>query len=493
VIGCVFAITVVSTALNLVILNLYGEFDRESLPEIFLLAQAANLLGGAISVTLVRGRVRQVLNWLRDGTPREDAPAVLKAVIELPRVLAPRAGALILVLEIPVVIYAFSRAGADVSPAIAYAGTLEAVLAVTLFGFLVGELLLRPVARHAQETNSRAGLTAPTGSVALKSKLLFGLPIVNVMTAYVAVALSSSVSDPAQRLSVGVAAALLVSLTVSLVLTATLTRSLSAPVGELVDATGQVAHGNLSAFVHPLAGDELGVLAGRFNEMLLGLQERESLREVNMNLVDELRASRSRIVAAADSERQAVERDLHDGAQQYLVMLDLKLGIARKASEDAEMSARIDEARADLATALSELRDLAHGIYPQVLDSEGLGGALADAARRSPIPATVKCGSARRYPAELEAAVYFCCREALQNAGKHAGDGARAILSLGEHDGVLEFEVADDGRGFDPATMNGSAGLQNMSDRIGALGGELIVTSMPGSGTTIRGRIAVRR
>ena len=173
----------------------------------------------------------------------------------------------------------------------------------------------------------------------------------------------------------------------------------------------------------------------------------EELRETN----DELRASRARIVAAGDAERRKLERNLHDGAQQHLVALAVKLRLAKDAVDDDPPGAieLIDELRTDLQDAIQELRALAHGIFPPLLVSGGLTEAMPAAASRSALPTTVQTDGVGRYPAEVETAVYFCCLEALQNAGKHAGDGAKATVRLWQDDGELHFEVADDGAGFD--------------------------------------------
>ena len=152
-------------------------------------------------------------------------------------------------------------------------------------------------------------------------------------------------------------------------------------------------------------------------------------------------------------------------------------------------SAMASEIREDLARALAELRDLAHGIYPAVLASDGLPGALQAAAERSSTPVAVESDGVGRYGQELEAAVYFCCLEALQNAAKHAGEGAKVSVRLSQVDGHVQFEVKDDGRGYDAASVGASAGLQNMADRLGALGGELHIESEPGAGTTVRGSV----
>jgi signal transduction histidine kinase len=274
-----------------------------------------------------------------------------------------------------------------------------------------------------------------------------------------------------------------------------LSGSVIGPLRTLIRGTRAVGHGSLDITVPVTSHDELGELAASFNTMVHGLRERAELREQNATLVDELRASRSRVVAAADTERRAIERDLHDGAQQQLVLVGLKLEVAGRLidSDPAKARALHAELKADLQRALAELRELAHGIYPPLLESDGLRGALAEAAQRAAIGTTVECDGIGRYGSELEAAVYFCCREALQNAAKHAGDGARARVTLSERDHVLAFEVLDDGSGFDPTATRASAGMQNMTDRIGALGGTLDIQSAPGRGTTILGTVPLPR
>jgi signal transduction histidine kinase len=206
---------------------------------------------------------------------------------------------------------------------------------------------------------------------------------------------------------------------------------------------------------------------------------------------EELRASRARIVAAADQSRRQIERNLHDGAQQHLVALAVKLGLARQLAESdtSALTAMLDELRADAQQTLTELRELAHGIYPPLLMDRGLPEALRAAANRAALPTDV-AADVGRYAPEVEAAVYFCVLEALQNAGKHAGDGARVVVTLRDDGGELCFEVADDGAGFDATSgrRNGH-GFVNMADRVGAVGGHLEVDSVPGRGTRVRGRL----
>lgn len=212
----------------------------------------------------------------------------------------------------------------------------------------------------------------------------------------------------------------------------------------------------------------------------------DQLRQRNQ----ELQESRARIVAAGDAERRKLERNLHDGAQQHLVALAVKLRLAHDAVEDDpdDAMAMIDEIKADVQSAIAELRALAHGIFPPLLVSGGLSEALPAAAGRCPLPVAVELEGVGRYGNEIEAAVYFCVLEALQNAGKHAGQSASITVHVVADTELLRFEVSDDGVGFEPAG-GGQAGhgFVNMADRLGAFGGTLDVTSAPGAGTTIKG------
>jgi signal transduction histidine kinase len=207
---------------------------------------------------------------------------------------------------------------------------------------------------------------------------------------------------------------------------------------------------------------------------------------------EELRASRARIVAAADQSRRQIERNLHDGAQQHLVALAVKLGLARQLldSDPATVATLLEELRSDAQTTLTELRELAHGIYPPLLMDRGLPEALRAAANRCVLPTDV-AAEVGRYNAETEAAVYFCCLEAMQNAGKYAGANARVAIAVEQSDSRLRFTVSDDGAGFESKGMAPGHGFINMTDRLGAIGGSLEIDSSPGAGTRIIGSIPV--
>ncbi|GAA0983497.1 hypothetical protein GCM10009555_055360 [Acrocarpospora macrocephala] len=243
------------------------------------------------------------------------------------------------------------------------------------------------------------------------------------------------------------------------------------------------------------ADDQVLVQLGRQVGLALHNMRLDSALQASLDELrrrnEELQASRLRIVTAADAARRAIERDLHDGAQQHLVALSVKLSLAGEiiAEEPGATENLFDELRADVQGTIAALRELAHGVYPPLLRNHGLDHALRSAARRSPLPCSVSVDLPRRYSEEIEAAVYFCCLEAIQNAGKHAGADAAITVDLAATEALLRFEVGDDGTGF--AAGDAGHGFVNMRDRLGAIGGTLTVESELGAGTRIRGEIPV--
>jgi signal transduction histidine kinase len=247
----------------------------------------------------------------------------------------------------------------------------------------------------------------------------------------------------------------------------------------LLDAFQRVGQGD---FITPLPEAKGAALADGFDQMLTQLREHDR----------ELRQASTRIASASDARRRKAERDMHDGVQQHLALIGLKLSILRGLIRDNKSAA--DELCGELAenlqNALRELRTLAHWIYPAVLENDGLVAALRDDADRVAIDTRLELGSLRRYPREIEAAAYFCCLEALRNAAQHAGTGAGAVIRVAEAQGELAFEVADNGGGFEPdAAADLRSGLQHITDRIDALGGTLEISSAPGHGTRVHGTI----
>ena len=229
--------------------------------------------------------------------------------------------------------------------------------------------------------------------------------------------------------------------------------------------------------------DDLALQAG------LVLRNAGLTEELKQRLV-ELRASRQRLVAAQDAASRRIERNLHDGAQQNLVALKIKLGLLEAlAAKDPDKTQQLAaELKVDADETLQQLRDLARGIYPPLLADKGLGAALGAQAQKAAVPVSMEVDGIGRYPQEVEAAIYFCCLEALQNIAKYS-QAASVTLGLAETDGNLCFLVRDDGIGFDAVNTPMGSGLQNMADRLDALGGSLQVDSRPGSGTTLRGAV----
>src|SRR5215218_6371802 len=206
----------------------------------------------------------------------------------------------------------------------------------------------------------------------------------------------------------------------------------------------------------------------------------------------QVRESRARILAAADDERRRIERDLHDGGQQRLVALRVRLELAEElmAQDPERAKAMLHRLGGEIDAALDELRSLAAGVYPPVLAARGLADALRSAALQSPIATSVEVDGYDRYSLEVETATYFCCIEALQNVVKHAPDASSVIIALSRN-GDLRFEVRDDGPGFDLEDQATGDGLANMRDRVAAVGGALEIRSTRGAGTAVIGTMPV--
>jgi signal transduction histidine kinase len=228
-------------------------------------------------------------------------------------------------------------------------------------------------------------------------------------------------------------------------------------------------------------------------QLVTDVASQAGLALANAGLIEDLRASRQRLVTAQDEARRRLERNIHDGAQQDLVALAIKLQLAETtvAADPAQTGPVFGELKADASGALENLRDLARGIYPPLLADLGLTAALNAQARKSPVPVTVEADGIGRFGQDTEAAVYFCCLEALQNTAKYA-HATQARICLQAHNGALSFTVSDDGTGYDTRHTPMGSGLRNMADRLAALSGQLEIRSAPRQGTMITGHLPVR-
>jgi signal transduction histidine kinase len=263
-------------------------------------------------------------------------------------------------------------------------------------------------------------------------------------------------------------------------------RDLVAPVSHQGELLGALAVVNKRGEAMNLVEQKLvSDLAGQAGLVLKNV----GLNRELLARLDDLRASRQRLVAAQDEERRRIERNLHDGAQQHLIALKIKVGVAESVSEpNSRMRPMLAELKRDADEAIDNLRELARGIYPPLLASDGLGAALRSHVRRFAIPLELDAAEIPRQPREVEAAIYFCCLEALQNIAKYP-EASQVELRLGMEKSTLAFLVHDNGKGFDPKTVTRNSGLQNMRDRLEALGGSLRIDSAPGKGTTVDGRV----
>jgi len=266
------------------------------------------------------------------------------------------------------------------------------------------------------------------------------------------------------------------------------------PEPSLTRATTEIRSGGVpvAALIHDpaLAGAPVMTEAATgFAQMALQNQRLEA--ELRSSL-RELKASRARIMSAADEERRRIERDLHDGAQQRLLALAIELELAGElVTDDPDKGVRrLHELVADVNEAMADIRSLASGLYPSILLERGLVEAVSQVAAASAIPTTLTAESLGRYAPEIEGAVYFCCREALQNAAKHAQGARSVVIKLWEAEAeAVHFEVRDNGAGLPQGHGNEGAGITNMRDRIGAMGGTLAIESHPGAGMCVLGAV----
>jgi signal transduction histidine kinase len=247
-------------------------------------------------------------------------------------------------------------------------------------------------------------------------------------------------------------------------------------------------------------GDLLGAISVRMpkgeplrpagQQLVADVASQAGLVLSNVSLVEDLRASRERLVTAQDEARRRLERNLHDGAQQDLVALRIKARLGTTVECLPEAKEIFGELQADAAGALENLRDLARGIYPPLLADLGLAAALNAQAGKSALPVAVAAEGIGRFGQDTEAAVYFCCLEALQNTAKYA-HASQARIALQSQRGTLWFTVSDDGAGYDTRRTPLGSGQRNMADRLAALGGRLEVQSAPGQGTSVTGHLPV--
>jgi signal transduction histidine kinase len=455
------------------------------------------LVGVAAEIVVAR-TIRPLRAWLAKEPSTQGASAAWHAAVtRLPRAVL-LGGMVVVVGAVPATLF-WTRNVAGLSEAT----SLLAIPFITVFvltgaalHYLIWERATRPVVLEI------AAWLPPTfrpeaRSLSLSTRLLMLIPIMNVLAALLAASFATPDVDQTERVGVALLVAFGVTVVVAVPLTLMLRRSLLLPMGNLLEAMGRVTRGDLDAQLPVVTADELGTVAEHFNTMLVGLKERERLSGENERLqaqvrahLDEVVASRARIIAASDAERRRVERNIHDGAQQRLVALALELRLLEHraaSSGSTELGDGLTKAGASLSEALRELKELARGLHPQILTTDGLRPALKQLAARAPIPVSVEA-PAGRFLDPVESTVYFIVSEALANVAKYS-KAKRADVHVEQRDGKLRLSVKDDGVGG--ADANAGSGLSGLADRVAALDGSLTVESPPGEGTLVSAELPV--
>jgi signal transduction histidine kinase len=453
--------------------------------EIAALASLAAATGGAFAFVAASRRIRPINAWYRDRHDQAAAAAAWHAAHRLPAEILRWIVVFALLINFPGIVLAVG-VFVPLSPElvlvmlISLIGILALFGSVAMFGF---QLVMRPVIRDVGRSFDRPPL--PPHGTSVRQKLLIALPAITLATVVGAVVMSS---DPGVHWSrVLVKLLVLWAMTLVFVAPATilLAHSTLHPLDDLLRATERLKTGDYSTRVPELSADEYGALARSFNEAMEGLAERQRLAEDNERLLDEIRASRARIVAASDAERRRIERNIHDGAQQQLVAHALELRMLQEvagSSQPQQIREMLEAAGKNVETALDELRELARGLHPSVLATDGLPPALRQLATRAPLPVTVNTPP-ERFPEAIESTAYFIACEALANIAKYAR-ASNAEISIQRKDGRLLVEITDDGIGG--AKQNEGSGLAGLADRVAAVDGTLTVLSPPGHGTTIK-------
>lgn len=297
-------------------------------------------------------------------------------------------------------------------------------------------------------------------------------------------ALGVALADPARALDHDLAVRRVMAATLLAVLAVllgwVLFRGLTKPLVQLAGTAKAIAGGELDRPFDARGTDEVALLAASLEQMRRELQAK---LEVVERQAAELQESSQRVVAAQDEERRRLARDLHDGIQQQLVVLRLRIGLAQEAPADAAVMAALGS---DLDRTIEQLREVSHDLYPAILRDRGLTAAVRSYVGRLPVPSTlaVEPDPLPRLPVEVESAAYFLLCEAITNTLKHAGSSEVGI-NLSVVDGQLHIRISDNGRGFDAAGLERRGGLLHMDDRVRSFGGELRIRSAVGAGTTV--------
>jgi signal transduction histidine kinase len=432
------------------------------------------------SFALMRSAVRPIAAWSADG----GAADAWDAAHHLPSRAFRRVAIPAAFIELPAVVVAIGVVAPGNAGMVGF-GELCVVSIMALISGMMAfglQVALRPLVRDIER--ALTDRPPPRPGMSVRVKLLIALPAFVYASSIGAIVLATppgtSWNSVLQRTGVIWALGSVYVLPAAILLGYSIVR----PLADLMRATERLKRGDLAIRIPELSPDEHGFLARTFNDAMAGLAERERLAAANEALLAEARASRARIVTASDAERRRIERNIHDGAQQRLVALSLDLRMLHDAVRSApreQLESMAAHAGANLREALQDLRELARGLHPSVLETDGLSPALRQLVSRSPVPVALEVPRSR-FATEIESTVFFVAAEALANMAKHAS-ASRAEISVVAGQAELVVRIADDGTGgADPQTGSGIAGLM---DRLAALDGRLRVDSPAGGRTTL--------
>ena len=475
-------------ALGLTLCLILARVVRMSSSELALLivvGTTTTIIGCALASAGLLRSIRPLTAWLEDPIP-DEALRAWEIALRIPQTSVRYNAALAALTTVPVTWVAAVIVPLDFDDIFAsWLGLMVAVFVAGATTLFTSQLVIRPILRR---TSAAVDAPPPDSGLTVRRKLLLFLPAIGLVACAGGVVLSLSPGDDVGGTIPTVLLAGAVVLLLGVPVALLLAFSTLQPLDDLTRATERLKRGDFDTRVPALTGDEHGVLARSFNEAMEGLAERQRLADDNArllievrDLLDEVSASRARIVAASDAERRRVERNIHDGAQQRLVALALQLSLLEEGATDDAQRVLAAKSREDLGLALAELRELARGLHPQVLSTGGLEPALRQLAARSPVPVSVDAPS-ERYPDPVESTAYFVVSEALANVAKYA-EASRVEVSAIRRHGSLVVAVSDDGIGG--ADADAGSGLAGLADRVAALNGRLTLESAAQAGTTV--------
>ncbi len=495
-VGVLVTVIVGYTGASVWIFARYFGLSTDEFRLFLLCGESGPVVGLMVSAAVSSRKEPGIIDWLGGGGTGDQAIEAWNGLAGLPARLVLRSMLIIGAITAPLLTFAIASAELDlVVLGMLLAGMVILNLGCASFALVLLDIFLRPIRTEIDQALPRDFQPSHLG-VDMDRRITGELFLLIFPPAILTAGLLAPEGGGADAFAKSFLVGGLVTGVFAALIGQVIVERMSGPVRDLLRGTRAVTAGDLTVRVPLASTDEHLVLADSFNRMVTGLGERQAFADLNEQLqaevhrqLEEVRESRARIVTAADEARQKVERDLHDGAQQRLISLALGLRLAEARlgdTVDPVLRETLSNMADDVGSAIEELRELARGLHPRLLEDEGLAAALESLALRSAVPVTLVQVPEGRLPAAVEAAAYFLVAEALSNVAKHA-QASHVRVRAAHTDGELFVEVADDGVGG--ARAHSGSGLRGLQDRVEAFAGTFGVDSSPGSGTTLRARI----